>query len=106
MTTKPKHRRARGSGSVYQQGRVWWISYRGADGKRRAESTEGGKGAAEKLLQKRNGSRAHNLPIVPKAEKLTFDDAAQAVLDDFTPNKKTSIAVVKRRRKLHLTPYF
>jgi integrase len=101
-----KHRRARGSGSVYQQGRVWWISYRGADGKRRAESTEGGKGAAEKLLQKRNGSRAHNLPIIPKAEKLTFNDAAQAVIDDFTANGKTSIAVVQRRLKLHLLPYF
>jgi integrase len=106
MTTTKKHRRARGSGSVYQQGRVWWISYRGADGKRRAESTEGGKGAAEKLLEKRNGSRAHNLPIIPRAEKLTFDDAAQAVLDDFTANGKTSIAVVQRRLKLHLLPFF
>ena len=101
-----KHRRARGSGSVYRQGRVWWISYRGADGKRRAESTEGGKGAAERLLAKRIGSREHNLPLIPKAEKLTFNDAAQAVLDDFTANGKTSINVVQRRLKLHLLPYF
>lgn len=106
MTSKPKHRRPRGSGSVYQQGRVWWISYRGADGKRRAEPTEGGKGAAERLLEKRNGSRAHNLPIIPRAEKLTFNDAAQAVLDDFTANGKTSITVVQRRLRLHLLPYF
>ena len=54
---KPKKkRRARGSGSVYQQGRVWWIAYFGPDGKRHAESAESErKGDAERMLQRRVG---------------------------------------------------
>ena len=44
-----KRRRARGSGSVFLKGRVWWIAYHGPDGKRHAESTESErKGDAER----------------------------------------------------------
>jgi integrase len=112
VTTKPKHRRARGSGSVYKIGKVWWIAYRGTDGLRKTESTAGlpghgkNKGEAERLLAKRVGAREHNLPVIRHAEKLTFDEAAQAVIDDFKANGKSSIAVVKRRIRLHLLPYF
>src|SRR5437899_2349624 len=46
----PKRRRARGSGSVYRIGRIWWISYYGPDGKRHAESSESErKGDGERL---------------------------------------------------------
>jgi integrase len=106
MTTT-RHRRARGSGSVYLTGAVWWIAYKGADGLRKRESSESTKkSVAQRLLEKRNGARVHNLPIIPKAEKLTFEEAAQAVLNDFTANDKTSITVVQRRLKLHLIPFF
>jgi hypothetical protein len=106
MTTK-KHRRARGSGSVFKMGNVWWIAYKGADGTRQRESTESTKkGDALRLLEKRNGAREHNLPIVRKAEALTFTQAAQAVIDDFAANGKASIAVVRRRIHKHLLPYF
>jgi integrase len=106
-TKKVKHRRARGSGSVYKMGRVWWIAYRGPDGKRKAESSESErKGDAERLLQSRVGAREHNLPVIPRAEKLTFNDAAQAVLDDYKINGKRSEDNVKRRLTKHLTPFF
>ena len=105
--TQKKHRRARGSGSVYKIGKVFWIAYKGPDGKRHAESSESPlKGRAEKLLQKRVGARENNLPVVPKAEHLTFDEAAQAVINDFTINKKPSLPVLKRRIEKHLTPFF
>jgi hypothetical protein len=34
-----KRRRTKGDGSVYRQGRVWWIQYQHPDGTRRKEST-------------------------------------------------------------------
>lgn len=102
-----KRRRARGSGSVYQKGRVWWVSFYGPDGLRHAESSESQrKGDAERLLQRRVGAREHNLPVIPKAERLTFDEAAKAVTTDFKINGKRSGAVVERRIGKHLTPFF
>ncbi len=101
-----KHRRARGSGSVYPLGRVWWISYHGPDGKRVAESTESPrKGDAERLLEKRVGAREHHLPIVKHAERLTFDTAAKNVVDDYTANGRNSVGL-QRRIRLHLRPAF
>lgn len=115
-----KHRRPRGSGSVYRvnsidpitgerrPGRIWWISYFGPDGKRHAESTESErKGDGERLLQRRVGAREHNLPVVPKAEHLTFDDAAQAVITRFEINKQLKTAKgVRRKIEGHLQPFF
>jgi integrase len=102
-----KHRRPRGSGSVYRLRGIWWISYFGPDHKRYRESTgDPRKGVAETLLQRRIGSREHNLPIVQRAEQLTFHDAAQAMEDDFTANGKKSIKSVQRRIAKHLKPFF
>ena len=102
-----KQRRARGSGSVYRKGRTWWLSYYGPDGRRHAESSESTrKGDAERLLQRRIGAREHNLPVIPRAEKLTLDEAAQAVINDFVANGKRSLPVARRRIEKHLLPYF
>ena len=114
-----RKRRPRGSGSVYQKHRpgcarpqkgcvcVWWISYRGPDDARVSESSESHrKGDAQRLLDRRVGAREHNLPVIPRAEQLTFNAAAQAVIDDFNANGKRSVRDVKRRILKHLTPYF
>jgi integrase len=106
-TGERKRRRPRGSGSIYRKGRVFWISYQGPDGLRHAESSESTrKGDAERLLQRRVGARENNLPVIPRAERLTFNDAAKAVIEDFKANNKRSLAVVERRIQKHLTPYF
>ena len=102
-----KRRRARGSGSVYQKGRIWWISYYGFDGLRHSETSESTrKGDAERLLQRRVGARENNLPVIPRAERLTFDDAAKAMINDFVANDKRSLSVVQRRITKHLLPSF
>ena len=107
ISKEPKRRRARGSGSVYRKGRVWWIAYYGPDGRRHAESSESTrKGDAERLLQRRVGAREHNLPVIPRAEQLTFHEAAQDVINDFVANGKRSLAVVRRRIEKHLSPTF
>lgn len=104
--SKPR-RRPKGDGTVYKKGRIWWIAYNHADGTRKQESCrDTRKGVAVRLLRKRTGAREHNLPIIPRAEYLTFNDAAQAVIDDFVANGKRSLAVVQRRITKHLMPAF
>ena len=84
-----KRRRPAGDGSVYLQGRIWWLSYKGPDGRRLQESSRSiRKRIAVRLLRKRNGSREHNLPVIKNAEQLTFYDATQLVIDDDKVNAK------------------
>jgi site-specific recombinase XerD len=64
------------------------------------------KSDAERLLQKRVGAREHNLHIIKYAERLTFDTAAQGMIDDFVANKKRSLLGVTGRITRHLIPYF
>jgi integrase len=102
-----RKRRPKGNGSVYRQGRIWWIAYRAPDGSRQAESTGSvRKTDAERLLRTRVGAREHNLPVIPRAEQLAFGDAAMAMIHDFEANGKRSLAVVERRIRKHLQPYF
>lgn len=92
-----KTRRARGSGSVYRKGRMYWVSYYGPDWRRHAESRESErKGDAIRLLQRRVGARENNLPVIPRAEQLTSNEAARAVLDDVAKDKR-SLRVAQRR---------
>jgi integrase len=46
------------------------------------------------------------VPITATSTKLTFDDAANDVISDYTVNGKKSLAELKRRITLHLTPLF
>lgn len=102
-----KRRRTKGEGSVYRQGRFWWIQYQHPDGTRRRESTKSERRpVALRMLRDRLSRGALNLPVIARAEQLTFHDAAQAVIDDFVANKKKSEDVVRRRIRLHLMPYF
>src|SRR5262249_24389836 len=102
-----KHRRARGSGTIRLIGRIWWIGYRGADGKRHWESSHSQKKThAERLLLRRTGAREHNLPIVKYQEQLTFSDAARSLIDFYSANNKQSLRMVEYRITKHLKPFF
>jgi integrase len=122
QTQRTKSRRTRGTGGIYQKHRAgcpkptdergrskckcpWWISYAHAG---RSVREPGGrtKGAAEFLLGKRTGSRDLGLPVIPRAEQLTFDEAAKDVINDFISNGKRSLVVARRRIEKHLTPFF
>jgi len=103
-----KRTRPKGTGSIYKlKGtRFWWISYY-SGGKRRAESSESTrKGDAERLLAQRLGDKARGVVVAPGVGRITFEEAAQAVLDDFRANGKRSIDVVERRIEKHLAPAF
>lgn len=85
---------------------VWWVKYRRA-GKTYYESSKSTrKGDATDLLRLREGDIAHGKPVTPKIGKLTFEEAAADLLNDYRVNGKRSLVVVERRVKKHLTPYF
>ena len=109
-------RRTKGDGSIYLRGRIWWIAYEHPDGSRTAESTgTGRRPVALRLLRKRTGAGANNLPVIARAEQVTFHDAAQMVINDFVANHaadateksvEKQLAVEKRRINKHLADYF
>ena len=106
--TKPKAKpkQTKGSGSLYQRGRIWWIYYKHPDGRRIAESTHTERRAvAEGLLRKRVGARENNLAVIKNAEQLTVHDAAKMVLNDCTANGRRSNQLTRRLDK-HLLPFF
>ena len=102
---RPRRRR-NGDGTVFLQGRLWWFAYR-VDGKRKSESSKSTRRKdAERLLRDRL-SRIHTaLPVIAKVEQFRFEDAARAMKEDFENSGKKSGAVVERRIRLHLQPYF
>lgn len=93
-------------GSIYRRGKRWWVSYyRG--GKQYFESSRSErKQDAKTLLQLREGDIAKGIPVTPKNYRVTWDDAAQDVLNDYTANGKKSYDHVARRLEKHLTPWF
>lgn len=102
-----KRRRTRGTGAIWRKNRLWWIAYNGPDGLRKRESSNSErKSDAVELLNRRIGARVHGLPVIAKAEQLTFAEASKAVLNDFDVNKKRSAVMVRRRLAKHLLPYF
>ncbi|HEX5474971.1 MAG TPA: tyrosine-type recombinase/integrase [Vicinamibacterales bacterium] len=102
-----KRRRTRGDGSIYRKRRMWWFAYVGPDGQRRQESSGSTvKEDAVRLLRRRTGAREHGLPVIANAEKLTFEQAAQAMFDDFKTRGRRSLDEAERRVRLHLLPFF
>ncbi len=80
-------KRTRGDGSLYLRGKIWWMAYKHPDGSRASESTHTERRpVALRLLRKRLGAGANNLPVIAKAEQVTFYDAAQMVINDFIAN--------------------
>lgn len=85
---------------------IYWVKY-SRGGKSYAESSESKlKGDAKRLLQRLEGDIVRGKPITPRIGRLRFEDAAKDLLADYTTNGKKSHAVVERRVRKHLTPFF
>ncbi|MCL4820367.1 MAG: site-specific integrase [Vicinamibacteria bacterium] len=93
-------------GQLRLRGAVWWVRYY-RNGVRHEESSGSAKkGDAERLLKLREGDIARGVPITPKVGRLTFDEAAADVVNDYRINGKATLAHVERRVRLHLQPVF
>lgn len=81
--------RTKGEGSVYQRGEYWWIAYSHRGQLFRESSKSEKQTDATKLLRRRLSELASG-KHAPDAEKVTFDDLAQMVADDYRLNKRRS----------------
>lgn len=93
-----------GTGSIYRRGNVWWIYY-GFRGERYRESSGSTlKRDARNLLKKRMAEMGKGQLIGPDAEKVTFDDLKQIVVDEYEMNGRKSIARLRTSFK-HLSKH-
>src|SRR3954462_4445709 len=95
-------------GTVYSRKRspYLWIKYY-QHGRPVREST-GTKNevVARRMLRAREGDVERGIPIDPKVGLVTFQDAAQDLLNDYKANRKRTYVDAKRRIKKHLAPFF
>lgn len=90
----------------YRELPTWWIKYY-QGGRPVRESTGTTKETvARRLLRAREGDVEKGIPIVPQMGKITFEDAADDLLNDYKTNGKHTRDDTERRIKLHLTPVF
>ena len=79
-----------------------WIKYL-QNGRVMRESTGTTKETvARRMLRTREGDVEHGIPINPKMGRVTFEDAARDLLNDYTINGKKTHDHAKRRIELHL----
>jgi len=92
-------KRRHGSGSIYKRGNLWWLSYY-AEGEHLCESAQTkNRGEARRRLQERLGQIAEGRFVGPKADRVTFEEMAKAMLDDYRINGKKSIKDAERSVK-------
>ena len=101
----PKYRR--GSGSIYKKRSVYYIAYYTPDGKQVCESAKTtDKAEARRILQAHLGQLAEGRYVGPAAERVTFPDLEQLIMDDYRANGRQSLGDVEWRIRCHLHPFF
>ena len=84
---------------------TWWLKYH-QNGRAIRESTGTTKETvARRMLKLREGDVAHGIPVNPRMDRITFDEAARDVVNDYTANAKKSLRVL-HHRIAHLRPFF
>src|SRR5258707_201115 len=61
---------------------------------------------ARRMLRAREGDVERGIPIDPKGGRITFDEAADDMLNDYKANRKRTFKDAKRRIQKHLAPFF
>ncbi len=94
-----------GTGRIYKRGRVWWIQYgyRGKDYRESSSSRK--KSAATALLRKRMREMGKGRLVGPQEERVTFDDLARWIEDDYAVKGRRSLPQLKSTLK-RLRAYF
>lgn len=93
-------------GALRKRGGIWYIRYC-RKGIRHEESTESTvKGVAIDLLRLREGRIASGARVSTRLQRLSFDEAAADVVNDYRVNDRASVDDVARRITKHLEPYF
>ena len=97
-----KRRRVPG---LYLRGRVWWCKYY-LSGRAVRESTGAGKETeAKRFLEARRGRVAAGMPVLPRADRVTYDTAAQDLRDHYKVTGTRDV-VEAEYRLAHLDRHF
>lgn len=100
----PKYRH--GAGSIYKRGKTWWITYY-VNGKQIWESARTkDKAEARRFLQAKLGQLAEGRYVGPAAERVTFEDLAEGLFNNYRANNRRSLDMAEQRVRLHLRPFF
>ena len=76
-----------GTGSIYRRGRLWWMTYTAADGRRVRESTKTrDENEARRKLRSTIGDREKGI-LIPRADRVTVDELLDAAIS--SPNQST-----------------
>jgi hypothetical protein len=95
----------RGMGRIFKRGSVYWIAYSYRNKEYRESAHSESESQARKLLKQRIGEAAAGQFIGPKAERLTFEEMADALLTDYEINGLGSIRSIRLSVK-HLREAF
>ncbi len=97
--------RARGTGSIFKRGRIWYVQYSVRGRRYRESSHSSRRNDAVNLLRRRQAEVAQGQPGGANVERTTFEDLVQMIQDDYVINQR------KSRRRLcssikHLRAFF
>ncbi len=92
-------------GYLYRRGNIWWVKYY-RNGRPIRESTGSDKEMeAKRFLKLREGDVATGRLIIPRVERVRFEDLAQDYENDYVVNNRRSLPKAKRNVR-HLTKFF
>jgi len=100
-----KRKRTMPDGSVRERPTIWIKYYQGGRAIRESTGTTK-ETVARRMLRTREGDVERGIPINPQLGRVTFEDAAADLLNDYQINGKKTYNHAKGRIAHHLTPVF
>lgn len=92
-------------GQLYQRGRIWWVKYY-VNGRPVRESTGTEKEReAERILKTREGRAAAGLPLLPRADRVRYEEAAEDLREHYRTTGTRNLVEAEKRLK-HLDVVF
>ena len=97
---------AAGHGIELRDQGPWWIKYQIRGRPQCVSSGSEKKEDAKKLLRQREHLVDTGAAVTADANRVTFEDAAADLINDYTTNQRRSLVTVRLRIRKHLTPFF
>ena len=86
--------------------RTWWIKYQVGGRPHCVSSHSEKKADAKRLLKAREGDVVRGVPMTASVGRVTFEDAAADLVNDYITNRRRSLRVVALRLTKHVAPFF
>ena len=99
-------RKVRGANGEWKELPTWWLKYYQNGRAVRESSRSQSERVARRMLRVREGDVERGIPVNPKMDRITFEDAAKDLIHDYEANGRKSLRVLKQRITKHLTPFF